>query len=119
MNFLLLILLNIAHFLGDFTHLSTKEMLEAKATGWPLTPIAKHALVHACLMMVVLAFFTDLSFEFAAMQFISHFVIDTLKGRMNVWFPVVKDPSKKAHWYLFGADQLLHQIVIIFMVHMV
>ena len=34
-------------------------------------------------------------------------------GKLNVLFPVLKSPENKSHWWVFGADQLLHQIVII------
>jgi hypothetical protein len=48
-------------------------------------------------------------------QLVSHFIIDTWKGKMNVWFPKLSDPTNVAHWTLFGFDQLLHTLVIIFM----
>jgi len=46
-------------------------------------------------------------------QLFTHFCIDVLKGKLNVWFPSLSNPANKGHWYVFGADQLAHQIVII------
>ncbi len=46
----------VAHFLGDFTPLATARMLQAKALGRPVGPIAVHALVHAVLVALAVAF---------------------------------------------------------------
>lgn len=110
----LLILLNICHFLGDFSPLSTSKMLQAKEKGWPLPPIFLHACIHGVLMFSVLIFFVDLKLACYLMAFeiTTHFFIDVWKGRMNVWLPIVADPKNKYHWMLFGFDQLLHQVVI-------
>ena len=51
-------------------------------------------------------------------ELISHFIIDIWKGRMNVWFPKLQNPATKLHWYIFGFDQFLHQLVIIFIVYL-
>lgn len=118
---LILIGLNLCHFLGDYTHLSTKEMLAAKRIGKPLLPIMAHATVHAVLMAVFLLAFTD-AYTCRAMlslQFISHLGIDILKGKLNVWFPTLANPANKYHWYIFGADQFFHQLVIIIMTYYV
>lgn len=117
---ILLIALNICHFLADYTHLSTAWMLNAKRTGSPFYSILCHALVHGVTMAVVLFLFgitpmtVLLLFLF---QTITHAWIDTLKGRLNVWLPAVANPANKIHWILFGADQLAHQLVIISMVY--
>jgi len=117
----LLILLNICHWLADYSHLSTNKMLAAKKTGKPLMPIFQHAYMHATLMTCVLLFYTDARTAVLlwSFQLVTHFTIDVLKGKCNVWFPSVANPADKAHWYIFGFDQLLHQIVIIIMVSIV
>ncbi len=113
---ILAILLNICHFFGDFTPLSTPWMLEAKKTGRPLIPILAHALIHAILHFFIVIFWT-MDFNIAicvfTIQLLTHWVIDILKGRMNVWCSIslVNDPIK--FWALFGVDQLLHQSIII------
>lgn len=113
---LLQILYNICHWLGDYTHLSTKWMLDAKRVGKPLGPIFIHALVHTALMTLVSMLFTTdevVLITIFLFQLITHFSIDILKGKLNVWFPVLADSTKKSHWYIFGGDQMAHQIVII------
>ena len=112
----LLILLNICHWLADYTWLSTSWMLNAKRYGRPLVPILTHAAVHSVLMAICVGFYTNsfkLSLLAFSIQLVSHFVIDVWKGKMNVWFPIVQSPTNKLHWVLFGLDQLLHQIIII------
>src|SRR5690606_26867796 len=52
------------------------------------------------------------------LQLVSHFAIDVWKGKMNVWFPFLADPTNKFHWYIFGFDQYLHALIIICMIEM-
>lgn len=114
----LLILLNICHYLADYTWLSTPWMLAAKFQGKPLFPIFCHATVHAILMEIVLfILIKDVNKEVYLfwLQLGSHFGIDVLKGRMNTWFPSLMSTRNVLHWVVFGGDQLLHQIVIILM----
>lgn len=124
---ILLIALNVCHWMADYTHLSTKWMLTAKRIGSPSFPIFCHALVHATLMGIVIFIFItsvthvvsfplNIEFELFVLQLSTHFLIDILKGKINVWFPSVSNPANIKHWYVFGFDQLLHQIVIILMV---
>ncbi len=116
---LLICLLLICHYLADFTPLSTAWMLKAKQFGQPLLPIFAHAAVHAGLMGTVLLFFTlpSEAFKLTLLQLIVHFAVDTWKGRMNQWFPVLQDNTKKGYWMIFGFDQLLHQCTILLMVY--
>ena len=115
-NFLLLIGLLFLHFVADFTKLSTPNMLSAKRFGTPLLPIFQHGLIHASLMTTYLLIFTQ-NIQFLGMMFLlecmTHFLIDVLKGKCNKWFPIVQNPSNVEHWYVFGFDQFLHQIVIL------
>lgn len=114
----ILIGLFICHWLADYTHLSTAEMLGAKRLGTPLFPIFKHALMHTLLMFAFLGF-ANLGSEklvlLSTFQLVTHFLIDTWKGRMNGWFPALQSPANKWHWIVFGFDQLLHALVIIAM----
>ena len=110
-----LILLNVCHWLGDYTHLSTTWMLNAKRLGKPLTPIVAHAGVHMVLFLICISFLHGLESGMiaAAIQLPTHFLIDVWKGRMNGWFPSLQNPANKYHWWVFGIDQWLHQMVII------
>ena len=121
---ILLIILFSCHFLADYTHLSTNWMLSAKRFGTPLFPILCHALVHTLLMGLAIMLFNHIyrvefrTFLFCLLfQLISHFAIDVWKGRMNGLFPTLQSPANKWHWVMFGFDQLLHAVVIIFMVN--
>lgn len=118
MNIALLILLFACHYICDYSHLSMDFMLKAKRIGKPLHPIFLHALVHTVAMSVVVIFFASDVKVFSivmVLQLLSHFLIDVLKGKLNVWLPIVSNPANKSHWYIFGADQLLHQLVIVIM----
>ncbi|GAB4136907.1 MAG: hypothetical protein Fur0041_11500 [Bacteroidia bacterium] len=115
-NLNLLLLLLVCHWLGDFTHLSTPAMLKAKEKGTPVLPIVLHAGVHAILMFLVLMFFIPFQAAVFLMLFewVTHFALDLLKGKSNVWFPQLSDSKNPFHWYIFGIDQILHIVVIIF-----
>jgi hypothetical protein len=115
---LLLIGLFFCHFIADFTWLSTTWMLNAKSLGKPLLPIFAHAAVHATLMGLLLLFGNltlALWVNLVIFQLLTHFLIDLWKGRMNVWFPILKSPASKWHWIIFGFDQFLHAVVICIM----
>lgn len=112
---LTLLLLNICHWAGDFSPLSTAWMLNAKRFGKPLLPILAHAGVHTLLFFTAIFALRgfDMALLAAAIQLPTHFAIDVFKGKMNVWFPELQSFENKFHWWVFGADQLLHQSVII------
>jgi hypothetical protein len=114
----ILIGLFICHWLADYTHLSTSWMLNAKRLGKPLFPIFIHAAIHSMLMSLILGWFIGFTNVWAYLvlfQLVTHFLIDTSKGKMNVWFPTLQSPANKWHWIVFGFDQLLHALVIIIM----
>jgi len=112
--FLALIILSICHWAADFTHLSTDWMLNAKKYGKPLYPIFIHALVHASLFFFTCLFFYNLhiAIYIGLFQLITHFIIDLLKGKISFYFRKLENPSNKYHWWLFGADQFAHHLVI-------
>ncbi|MBN8701491.1 MAG: DUF3307 domain-containing protein [Bacteroidetes bacterium] len=116
----LITLLNICHLFGDFSPLSTSKMLQAKEKGTPSIPIFLHASIHGLLMLSVLVFFCSikLAIILCLFEIVTHFLIDTWKGKMNVWFPIFSDNKNKYHWMLFGFDQFLHQLVIVSIVHL-
>lgn len=114
----LLISLLLVHWLADYTHLSTPWMLQAKKLGTPLLPILCHAVVHGLLMALVLIVADVPTIRIVGLvllQIVTHFGIDVLKGKMNVWFPELESPTNPYHWYVFGFDQYLHILVIILM----
>jgi hypothetical protein len=117
---LLFSLLLLCHFFADYTHLSTKWILDAKRYGTPTYPILCHAGLHAFFMAVVLKCFGCDWLTVAVLytiQLLTHFAIDVWKGRMNVWFPSLQSPANKWHWWIFGIDQTLHILVILWIVN--
>lgn len=112
----ILIGLFFCHLLADYTPLSTGWMLNAKRLGKPFTPIMAHAMVHTLLMGIFLiGVGVSGVLPLMILQFVTHFFIDVMKGRMNGWFPSLQNPANKSHWVVFGTDQYLHALVIILM----
>jgi hypothetical protein len=120
-NIFLVLTLFLAHYLGDFTHLSTPKMLEAKRFADKKMPILAHAFVHAILQAFVFAVF-GFSVNAVASSFFAHlffhFCIDVWKGKMNANFEILQNPAKKPHWYIFGLDQFFHQVTILIVVYL-
>ena len=120
---LLLVLLFAAHFLGDFTPLSTATMQRAKAVGRPLGPIAAHAGVHALLIglaVLVIAWPGGARYALAvAIAFGTHFTIDWARGRLVAGRPDRFRPGTQAFWSALGLDQLAHGLVLIWIAALV
>lgn len=115
MVFYILLALFACHFAADFTPLSTKGMLAAKAVGTPAGPIFLHAGVHGLLQFIVLLPLAggQPAAVVCVLQTLSHWLIDTSKGRLQAMHPSLRSAANAGHWVLFGADQLLHAYVII------
>ena len=117
MSYFLLLALNLAHFLGDFTPLN-KWFIAAKQYGKPVWLVASHGAVNGALYGVAAGLFAGMKAALLAfiIETVSHTIIDVLKGRINKRFPVLQDVGKPGHWIIMGADQFLHQMVLIFIV---
>jgi hypothetical protein len=113
----------LAHFLGDFTRLSTNRMQEAKATGRPVGPIVAHGAVHAVLVgiAVAAAAWPGVSVLVAAMgvEFVTHFGIDWIRGRLGDGRPTLSSPESPAFWTVLGLDQLAHYLVLLWIAALV
>ena len=106
-----------AHYLGDFTPLSTPEMLAAKSNARPMWLIAAHALVHTVLvglviLIVVFPAWTILSLA-AAIEFVTHFVLDAGRAKLGKRLPELNNPGSNIFWYALGLDQFAHAAVLI------
>ena len=114
---LLIVALNFAHFLGDYTPLN-KWFIKAKQYGTPVWLVAGHGVINGSLYGITIWLLID--FKMALLGFIietaSHTIIDVLKGRVNKWFPIVEDNANQIHWIVMGLDQFLHQMVLVFIV---
>jgi hypothetical protein len=119
----LLVLLLVAHFLGDFTPLSTPRMQKAKAAGRPVGPIAAHAAVHALLVgiAVLVGASPGVALLGVAMgiELVTHLAIDWTRGRLGAGRPELADPQMQAFWTILGIDQLAHGLVLIWIAFLV
>ena len=112
---LLLITLFICHYLADFC-LTSPTMIRAKADGRNPWPILLHAGVHAGLVGICLLCWRT-SWKtlllLVLLELVTHFLIDTAKGRLTARFPALADMQQKPYWMLYGLDQLLHLMVLV------
>lgn len=113
----LLISLLVCHYLADFC-LTSPAMIKAKANGRNPWPILLHAAIHAglmgaCLLLWGIAW--QVLLLLMSLELVSHFLIDTAKGRLTARFPLLADQQQKPYWMLYGFDQLLHLLIIILM----
>jgi len=111
-----MVLLLVAHYIGDFTPLATAEMQEAKAGRQSPLLIVAHAAVHGLLVLAAVSLVRpswDIVATSAAFEFATHAGIDFAKMKFGVRFPVLRDTSRAPHWYFFGLDQLLHGLVLV------
>ena len=105
----------ICHYLADFCFTSP-SMIRAKADGRNPWPILLHAGIHAGLVGLCLLVWDvswNLLLMLALVELISHFLIDTAKGRLTAHYSILANIQKKPYWMLYGLDQLLHLLVIV------
>ena len=111
----IILLFFVCHYLADFTHLSTDYMLKCKSDG-EISGILLHAFTHVTLFM----FATLLMYDFVLaqkvfwFQLVIHFVIDWLKWFISAAEARFTCTEDRSYWYIFGLDQLLHYVTIIF-----
>jgi hypothetical protein len=110
--------LNFAHFLGDYTPLN-RWFIAAKRYGTPVWLVAGHGAVNGALYGVATGLLSGMKAAMFAFAFetVAHTLIDVLKGRIARRFPATDDSTKAVYWTVAGADQLLHQTVLIFIVY--
>ena len=112
-----------AHYLGDFTPLSTPDMLAAKAKARPMWLIAAHALVHTVLvaLIILIVVFPSWSILFlaAVIEFVTHFAIDAGRAKFSQRLPELNNPGRNSFWYTRGLDQFAHAAVLIFLAALV
>lgn len=114
----LLVALLVCHYLADFC-LTMPMMIRAKADGRNPWPILLHASVHAMLIglcLLVWGVAWKLLLLLMLIELVSHFLIDTGKGRLTLFIPLFANQTKY-YWLLFGFDQLLHQFVLVLVWH--
>ena len=125
----------LCHLVGDFCFV-WQGLVESK-TNFLLGPeglgalvstlvITVHSVIHSLLVCIALSLFWFFSScdNFTALQIAAlsviigffHCVIDVLKALANV---IINNPEKQIYWVLFGLDQFLHQIVLLWAVAMI
>lgn len=113
----LLVGLLVAHFLGDFSPLSTPGMQRAKAEGGPMGPILGHAAVHGALVAAAVLLLSRASVTLvvviAALEVATHFAIDAWRALAGARFATLRDPARAPFWRALGMDQLAHQLVLV------
>lgn len=111
---LLLVLLQVKHFIADFW-LQFPYMIEEKGTYWAEGG-RHHALVHTAGTFLALAFVMpesiDLAVYLAFLDGVIHYHIDWAK--MNVSRGLT--PADSAFWTWLGFDQALHQLTYLLLV---
>ncbi len=107
----------VAHFLADFTPLSTARMQAAKAVGSPLGPIAAHSLIQAILVALAVALAAGPGWAMvgaaAAIEFATHLGIDWTRGKLGAAIPALADSGDQEYWTALGLDQLAHGLVLV------
>jgi hypothetical protein len=99
---------SVKHFLADFV-LQTRWIALGKdcRTDW-VRPLLAHVTIHAGLALVIILVVTPRLWWLALIDFVVHFGVDrgkTVLGRSGRW-----SPDDARYWWLFGFDQLLHQL---------
>ncbi len=106
-----------AHYLGDFTPLSTPGMLAAKANAKPMWLIAAHALLHTVLVALVILIVVFPSWSILALaagiEFVTHLLLDAGRAKLGQRLPEMNNPGRNVFWYALGLDQFAHAIVLI------
>lgn len=123
-SLILLLLLSWWHMIADYTPFCNQWMCKAKEFWEPLFPILIHAFIHAIGMGTILLLYSDktpihliLIIKLFFLQWITHFLIDTIKWKINYYFPSVRDTHSDWYRIVFGWDQYLHTVIIIMMVY--
>lgn len=110
---LLLVLLQVKHFIVDFV-LQTQEEVEHKGTYLDWRGV-KHSVKHGLgtlLVLVSIGASFEFSWVYCAADFLIHYHIDWLK--MNATRNLT--PADTAFWTWLGFDQALHQLTYIMIV---
>ena len=113
--FILLILFQIKHFIGDFP-LQKQYMLKKTLQGWDFAlPLASHCCVHAILTFAIVWPLRPDLWWLSVLDFVLHFIMDRIKsgpnylGRYNRW-------DQNGFWYALGFDQMVHHLTSFYII---
>ncbi|MBM0207670.1 DUF3307 domain-containing protein [Micromonospora sp. STR1s_5] len=104
----LIVAFSLKHFLADFV-LQTGWIALGKdcRTDW-VRPLIAHVTIHAGLALAIILVVAPRLWWLALVDFVVHFGVDrgkTIAGRWGEW-----GANDARYWWLFGFDQLLHQL---------
>jgi len=122
-HLLTLVLLFLAHLIGDWSALTPfdKEIVDAKTNGekrnfW----LGIHSLIMATYKIIAILLshtiipinggFVVILVIFFFVEFFSHFILDLLKCIINEKFQL--NPNIKFYWTAIGIDQFVHAIIM-------
>ncbi len=79
--------------------------------------------MHTSLVATVIILLADPAFAIlfaaAGIEFVTHLALDAARARLTRRQPALNDPKPRAFWYLLGADQLGHAVVLVALVALV
>ena len=113
----LLVVLQVKHFLADFP-LQTVYMLGKGKKGleWIL-PLGAHCSVHMILTGMIIAVYRPSMLWVAVAEFVAHFIIDRVKATYKLpvgqWANEEKGKYLSKYYFAFGLDQMSHQFCYI------
>ena len=99
---------SLKHFFADFVLQSGWIALGKDCRDEWFKPLAAHVAIHAGLALVIVLIVAPRLWWLALVDLAVHFVVDrgkTMLGRWGRW-----GPDDARYWWLFGFDQLLHQL---------
>lgn len=105
--FLAVVLMTIAHFIGDFLLQSDYMALnKSKNTG----VLALHIAVYL-IPITLIGLFVPVSFLWLAVNYVGHFITDAISSRLSGYFW----RQEKRHWFFvtIGADQMIHMLTLV------
>lgn len=114
---ILLILLQIKHFICDFPLQAFPYQYKNKGIYGHFGGIL-HSLIHTIGTFIVLYFFTEKAIYLAILDGIIHYHIDWAKMNINDKFNFRPDNSQ-LFWILLGFDQLLHQLTYLLIIFII
>ncbi len=113
--FLILILLQIKHFVCDYPLQNNFMLKKANKEKWVL-PLITHSFIHSIGTFIIFVYF-DLKFAiiFAIFDLILHFIVDRVKASPNIgnrW-----GIDKPYFWWALGLDQMAHHLINLLFVY--
>lgn len=112
---LILLLLQIKHFIVDFPLQKPYQWQNKGTYGHPGGIL--HSQLHANATFLILIFFTNIftAIILAFIDFVIHYHVDWAKMKINSKFGLTTTDEK--FWWLLGLDQLLHQLTYLGIVY--